>query len=330
MMAVAGFLMAEFMGVPYWDVVQRGFAVAFVYFATLSLSVYLLSVRLLSPAAIAAPAVRRYEAVKTAIFFAAVGFLIVQMGWLGTGALRAALYTGIFMFVLLTIAFVAFRYVLKDEAVADESLWSNVRAAIETHAEMTSYLTLLLATLGIMIGLFTVTGFINRMGGTLLQLGEWHVVALILLAWVFGWLVGAGLPPTATYIILAVVTVDPMRKLGIEPWVAHFFAFLMAVWGELSPPTSLTAAVASRIANASFMKTMWEALKLCLPITFMTFAVFVRSDMVVLTGWAQVADTLLVAIASCGLTCAIFGRLAAARGESTDPAVPASVPAARS
>jgi TRAP transporter 4TM/12TM fusion protein len=315
-MAVAGFLMAEFMGVPYWDVVQRGFAVAFVYFATLSLSVYLLSVRLLSPAAIAAPAVLPYEAIKTAIFFAAVGFLIVHMGWLGTGALRAALYTGIFMFVLLTIAFLVFRHGLKDPAVVGESLWSNARSAIETHAEMTSYLTLLLATLGIMIGLFTVTGFINRMGGMLLQLGDWNVIALILLAWVFGWLVGAGLPPTATYIILAVITVDPMRKLGIEPWVAHFFAFLMAVWGELSPPTSLTAAVASRIANASFMKTMWEALKLCLPITFMTFAVFVRSDMVVVTGWPQVADTLLVTIASCGLACAIFGRLAATRGAS--------------
>ena len=24
-----------------------------------------------------------------------------------------------------------------------------------------------------------------------------------------------------------------LRKLGVEPWVAHFFAFLMAVWGEL-------------------------------------------------------------------------------------------------
>jgi TRAP transporter 4TM/12TM fusion protein len=310
MMAVAGFLMAEFMGVPYWDVVQRGFAVAFVYFATLSLSVYLLSLRLLSPAAIVAPPVRRYEAVKTAIFFAAVGFLIVQMGWLGTGALRAALYTGIFMFILLLIAFVSFRYVLKDPAVEGESLLGNIRSAIETHAEMTSYLTLLLATLGIMIGLFTVTGFINRMGGMLLQLGEWHVIALILLAWVFGWLVGAGLPPTATYIILAVITVDPMRKLGVDPWVAHFFAFLMAVWGELSPPTSLTAAVASRIANASFMKTMWEALKLCLPITFMTFTIFVRTDMVVATGWTQVADTALVAIGSCSLTCAIFGRLA--------------------
>jgi TRAP transporter 4TM/12TM fusion protein len=316
MMAVAGFLMAEFMGVPYWDVVQRGFAIAFVYFSALSLSVYLLSVRLLSPAPIAAPPVVLYEAIKTSIFFAAVLFLIVQMGWIGTGALRAALYTAIFMFVLLLIAFVYFKGIRKDPAVAGESLFGNIRAAIETHAEMTSYLTLLLATLGIMIGLFTVTGFINRMGGMLLDLGGWHVVALILMAWVFGWLVGAGLPPTATYIILAVITVDPMRKLGIDPWVAHFFAFLMAVWGELSPPTSLTAAVASRIANASFMQTMWEALKLCLPITFMTFTIFVRSDMVTVTGWAQVADTALVAIATWGLSCAIFGRLAASRGAS--------------
>ena len=45
----------------------------------------------------------------------------------------------------------------------------------------------------------------------------------------FAGAVGAGLPPTATYIVLAVITVDPMRKLGIDPWVAHFFVFLLAV-----------------------------------------------------------------------------------------------------
>src|SRR5690606_38989547 len=137
-------------------------------------------------------------------------------------------------------------------------------------------------------------GFINRMGAALLDLGQWHIAALIFMAWIFGWLVGAGLPPTATYIILAVITVDPMRKLGIDPWVAHFFAFLMAIWGELSPPTSLTAAVASRIAKAPFMATMWEALRLCLPLTFMTFAIFVRTEIVTRTGWAQMAETLLV------------------------------------
>ena len=60
LMAVAGFLMSEFMGVPYWDVVIRGFALSFVYFA---------------------------------IFFPAVGYLAVLMGWRNYGALRAALYT---------------------------------------------------------------------------------------------------------------------------------------------------------------------------------------------------------------------------------------------
>ncbi|MBU1149749.1 MAG: TRAP transporter large permease subunit, partial [Proteobacteria bacterium] len=139
-------------------------------------------------------------------------------------------------------------------------------------------------------------------------IGEWHIIALILMAWVFGWIVGAGLPPTATYIILAVIIVDPMRKLGIDPWVANFFAFLLAVWGELSPPTSLAAAVSARIAEASFMKTMWQALKLCLPITFMSFTIFVRSDMVIHPGWPQIADTLLVAIACCGITFSIFGK----------------------
>jgi TRAP transporter 4TM/12TM fusion protein len=313
-MAVAGFLIAEFLGVPYWDVVLRGFALSFVYFVSLALAVYLLSVRLLPGDPVATPPVAIYDRVKTASFFLSIGFLILLMGWVGAGALRAALYTAIFMFALLLFAYLYFKYVLKDPAVAQESLLGNLRTTIETHAEMTSYLTLLLATLGIMIGLFTVTGFVNRMGGMLLQLGEWHIVALILMAWVFGWLVGAGLPPTATYIILAIVIVDPMRKLGVEPWVAHFFAFLLAVWGELSPPTSLTAAVAARIAEAPFVRTMWEALKLCLPITFMSFAIFVRSDMVVSPGWAQVADTMLVAVATCGVACAIFGRLVENRG----------------
>ncbi|MCG2741191.1 MAG: TRAP transporter fused permease subunit [Syntrophaceae bacterium] len=313
-MAVAGFIMAEFLGVPYWDVVIRGFSLAFVYYGTLSLSVYLLSVRLMPSDPIEATTVPLYDRIKTTIFFSAIGFLIVLMGWLNYGPLLAALYTGGYMFSLLILAYFYFKFVLKDPAVGKESLFANIRLTIETHAEMTSYLTLLLSTLGIMIGLFTVTGFINRMGGILLHIGEWHVIALILMAWVFGWLVGAGLPPTATYIILAVIIVEPMRKLGIDPWVANFFAFLLAVWGELSPPTSLTAAVSARIAEASFMRTMWESLKLCLPITFMSFTIFARSDMVTHPGWPQIAATLLVAIACCGMTFAIFGRFFANMG----------------
>jgi TRAP transporter 4TM/12TM fusion protein len=308
LMAVAGFLMAEFLGVPYWDVVVRGFAVAFVYFISLILAVYLLSVRLLPVTPIQTPHVPLYDWIRTVIFFAGVLYLILLMSVFGYGAMRAALYTAGAVLAMLVLTWLYFKYVLKDPEVAGETLLSNLRTVIETHAEMTSYLTLLMAILGIMIGLFTVTGFITRMGSLLLNLGEFHIIATILMAWIFGWLVGTGLPPTATYIVVAVIIVPPLRALGVDPWIAHFFAFLLAIWGELSPPTSLTAAVAAKIAGASFMRTMWEALKICLPITIMSFAIFVRTDMVVNPGWAQILDTTLVAVGTCGVTYAVFGR----------------------
>jgi TRAP transporter 4TM/12TM fusion protein len=308
MMGVGAFLMSEFLGVPYWDVVLRGFALAFVYYVSIGVAVYLLCVRLLPRDAIERPQVPLYDKLKTTIFFSSVLYLIYLMGFVGKGELVAALYTATFMLVLLVALFLSFKYALKDPALANETLFRNIRRSIETHAAMTSYLTLLLATLGIMIGLFTVTGFINRMGAMLLDLGAWNIVAMIFMAWIFGWLAGAGLPPTATYIIGAVVIVRPMQELGINPWIAHFFVFLMSVWGELSPPTSLTAAVSARIANASFLRTMYEALKICLPITLMTFAIFTRSNMVVNPGWAQIGDTILVLISTCGVTFAMFGR----------------------
>ena len=308
MMGVGAFLMSEFLGVPYWDVVVRGFALAFVYYVSIGLAVYLLCVRLLPRDAVEKPQVPLYDKVKTLIFFSSVLYLIYLLGFVGKGELLAALYTATFMLGLLVAAFLYFKFVRKDPVAAKETLFGNLRRAIETHADMTSYLTLLLATLGIMIGLFTVTGFINRMGAMLLDLGAWNVIAMIFMAWIFGWLAGAGLPPTATYIIGAVVIVRPMQELGINPWIAHFFVFLMSVWGELSPPTSLTAAVSARIANASFLKTMYEALKICAPITLMTFAIFTRPNMVVNPGWWQIADTTLVLISTCGITFAMFGR----------------------
>ncbi len=133
----------------------------------------------------------------------------------GIGELLAALYTAAFMFALLLAAFLYFKYVLKDPG-GREGIAARQHPALASRPtrDMTSYLTLLLATLGIMIGLFTVTGFINRMGAMLLDLGSWNIMAMIFMAYIFGWLVGAGLPPTATYIIGAVVIVQPLRRIS--------------------------------------------------------------------------------------------------------------------
>src|SRR5690606_667643 len=125
-MGVGAFLMSEFLGVPYWDVVARGFALAVTYYIALAFAVYLLCVRLLPADTVAVPTVKLYEIVKTSIFFLSVVFLILAMGWMGIGELLAALYTAAFMFVLLICAFLYFKHVVKDPEVQDETLLGNI------------------------------------------------------------------------------------------------------------------------------------------------------------------------------------------------------------
>ena len=159
--------MSEFLGVPYWDVVLRGFALAFVYYVSLRSPSISCACGCCRATPIEAPPVPLYDQIKTAIFFSRSSSCSILMGCARHAAsCWRALYTAAFMFVApASLLFLYFKYVRKDPAVAQGVALGNIRITIETHAEMTSYLTLLLATLGIMIGLFTVTGFINRMGG---------------------------------------------------------------------------------------------------------------------------------------------------------------------
>jgi len=53
---------------------------------------------------------------------------------------------------------------------------------------------------------------------------------------------------------------------------------------------------------------MLEALKICLPITVLTFALFTRSNLVVRLGWGQIGDVLLVTVGNCGFAFAMFGH----------------------
>src|SRR3972149_3046889 len=87
MMGVGAFLMSEFLGVSYWDVVTRGFGLAFTYYISLSFAVYLICIRLLPRDPIVAPSATAYEQVKTSIFFLGVVFLMLMMGWVGVGGL---------------------------------------------------------------------------------------------------------------------------------------------------------------------------------------------------------------------------------------------------
>jgi len=145
--------------------------------------------------------------------------------------------------------------------------------------------------------------------GLLASVGEYNVVALVAVGFAIGVFLGLGIPPSACYLLSAVIVIPPMTKFGINPWVAHFFLFFIAVISEYSPPTSLVAAVASRISGASFMKTMMVTLQISLPFFFLTFAIFNWNILLVKPGLSQLAAIGVLLVGCCTAAVAIHGRL---------------------
>jgi TRAP transporter 4TM/12TM fusion protein len=314
-MAIAGFLMADFIGVSYFEVIARGYAPALIFFAIISLSVYLFTARFLresgsGPTSAPDSIIERFskmDVVNTAIFFAFIGVLIYLMGVLWYEASRAALNIALGLFIISS----AFRIYSHPGTISDKiKEWGRcLRRALEGFAAVTAPLILLLAMLGVMINLFVVSGWMIKLMALLVHIGEFHVVALIGMGFVIGVFLGLGIPPSACYILSAVVVIPPMLRIGINPWIAHFFLFFIAVISEYSPPTSLVAAVASRISGASFMKTMMVTLQISLPFFFLTFAIFNWDILLLEPGWAQLVALIVLIIGCSTAAAAIHGRL---------------------
>jgi TRAP-type uncharacterized transport system fused permease subunit len=179
---------------------------------------------------------------------------------------------------------------------------------LDSFSSMAADLTLLLATLSIMTGAFVITGIPTKIGAVLVEAAGLNLAAMVLVAFVFGALLGTGLPPAPTYILTALVIAPPMIKVGVDPWVVHFFSFFLAVFGELTPPTSVVAAVTAKIADASFMGTLMNALLLCMSLFTLMAGVFVRPELVLQPGWAQFGAGALILLATVGLVFSVQAR----------------------
>jgi TRAP transporter 4TM/12TM fusion protein len=314
-MAIAAFLMADFLGVTYFEVIARGYAPALVYYGIIATSVYLFTTRFVrggkrSPKSALGSVIERFsrlEVFNTALFFAFIGVLIYLMGVLWYEASRAALYIAIGLFITASVL----RIYLYTGTISDKIReWGRcLLRALEAFAGVTAPLVLLLAMLGVMVNLFVVSGWMLKLMGLLARVGEFHVLALIGVGFAIGVFLGLGIPPSACYIISAVIVIPPMTRFGINPWVAHFFIFFIAIISEYSPPTSLVAAVASRLSGASFMKTMMVTLQISIPFFFLTFAIFNWDILVLKPGLTQLAALGSLMVGCLTAAVAIHGQL---------------------
>jgi TRAP transporter 4TM/12TM fusion protein len=327
-MGVSAFLMAEFLGRSYFDVVARGYVPALIYYATVAVSVYLLAVhhRTRVVALTFEPLTWR-DWVNLAAFLAVIGGLVGLMAAWNLAPMFAALYVfvtvGGALFLVNVVALLAhvpakWAPVRREEHAPLNSspersfaqFIAPMRKFLDAYVEMAADLTLLLATLSIMTGALVITGVPTKLGALLIEAAGFNLAAMVVLAFVFGALLGTGLPPAPTYILVAIVIAPPMIRVGVDPWVVHFFAFFLGVWGELTPPTSIVAAVTAKIANASFYQTLGRALQICVSLFTLMAGVFIRPELVIEPGWQQMTAALLILVATIGITFSLQAHFA--------------------
>src|SRR6056297_173957 len=177
------------------------------------------------------------------------------------------------------------------------------------------------ATVGIVVGVVTLTGVGFRLGYVVVQtatdigniiggiwpmsiftVGQWTLFFSLLLIAIACIIMGAGIPTTATYIILVAVAAPALGLLEVEPIVAHFFVFYYGVLADITPPVALAAYAAAGIAGANPFKTGNTAFRLGIAKALVPF-VFVYSPalLIVTDGFTWAAFTVTLAGAMIGI-----------------------------
>ena len=125
-------------------------------------------------------------------------------------------------------------------------------------------------------------------------------------------LMGAGLPTTALYIMLASVAQPTLAQLGVPPLASHMFVLYYGVISEITPPVCASAYAAAGIAGANPFRTGLSAFslglgKLVVPMVF----VYAPTMLIMLPEYYTFASFLQVSI-----TCAlgVFSIAAAITG----------------
>jgi TRAP-type uncharacterized transport system fused permease subunit len=129
------------------------------------------------------------------------------------------------------------------------------------------------AMIGVIISSVTLTGLglkfpsmvADLSGGTL-----W--IALVLVA-IMTIILGCGMPPFASYLLVAILCVPALIDMGIPFIQAHFFVFFFAVFALITPPVGLCCIVAAPIADANYLRVGFESVKAALIAWFLPFLV---------------------------------------------------------
>lgn len=250
-MASGAFLMAEFLGVKYNDIMKAALIPAVMYFLMVWISIDCEAAKLhlsrLNKDEL--PSVRQILKKDWLVLMPLVllVFLLVVVKY---SAIRCAFFS-LIASILVILPDKARRMRLKDII---DCLASSARSACTVAGPC--------ACAGIVIGVVGMTGLGLKVSSLIIGVAGNNVVLALLLTMVTAIIFGMGLPTTVSYILCESVLAPVLTSMGILPLAAHMFIFYFACLSGITPPVALAAYTGAGIAQCNAMKASFLATKL--------------------------------------------------------------------
>lgn len=249
-MGSAAFIMAEFLGVSYLSIVVAAILPAALYYLSVFTMIHFESCKI---GAVGLPKSEipewKGEALRKCYLFLPV-IVLVAMLILGYSALYAPLFA---FFTALALSMIDKKTRLDLK---------KIYGILDQAGQTLTVVAIPCAAAGFVVGTAGLTGLTPALTSLLTALSRNSFMLTLVITMFFCLVLGMGVPTTANYILMTIMTVPIMMKVGVMPLAAHLFCFYFGIMSELTPPVAITSYTASAIAGAEFWPTAFNAVRL--------------------------------------------------------------------
>lgn len=269
-MGASAFIMAGLLGIPYISVVKAAIIPALLYYFAVWLAVDLRAL------AIGLKGLKKEDLPSFKKALRERGSMLIPIIILVVLLIRG--FTPLFSVFYSIVATIIISTINKKTRI---SLKDFINVLIEGAQNSLSVATAC-GVVGFTVGMVGATGLGMTLGMGIIGLAGDNLFFLLILIAISSLILGMGLPPTAVYIVVAVISAPVLINfLGIQPLIAHLFVFYYGILAVITPPVALASFTAAGLVGESPYKVGWEAFKLGSPAYIIPF-VFITSPSLLL------------------------------------------------
>jgi TRAP transporter 4TM/12TM fusion protein len=293
-MGAAAFVMAEFIGVGYGQVVVWALIPAILYYVACFAAVHFEAKRdgLRGVPRSELPVLSRVLGEKGHLFLPVLAILAVMYsGYSSPLAALAGIVT-------------CFPVAALRANTRHTVTWENVFGALIDGARNTLAVALACACAGIIIGIVTLTGLGITFTQWVVALSQDTLLLALVLTMIAGIILGMGMPTTPAYIIMSSLLIPAIIKLGVIKPAAHMFAFYFAILSAITPPVALAVFAAAGLAKSNIWRTGWAAMRVGAAGFIVPFMFVYEPALLMIGDWPSIIHASITATAGCLLLAA--------------------------